>query len=412
METTYIPVIPTEDKIVFAGPGEACPSPCGDCSPGISNKWAREDHVHPCSNESTTDFSKIMEELESPLTMSINLENNKGGINEISTGSKGQSIVLTYDLPSPNIRRGIVSFIPPGDADVFINRHPSKKTTFPVGGLSVYVTDNYQDCERLCSLVKYTTEYYSYNWTEIGIDNVFRKKYNEIQGKDGINTIDRGADVGKQITSPISVYSNGFTQGKRNTSLTIDAGVTNCITLNAYTTIFNYEPINGVKQLYSKIKTFSGKAVTIEYVLATGNGVFHRISPELNDDSVWTIQETLVNLRLYINIKYVDGTPINPSDLQEVKIITSQYLNLETLSSAFLTTSVATPYSNSKEVAVYPYTFQAMWIDTNTNELKISIVPRTDSSFKLYYEGRFDSHPLQFRESLVKILFFGDKPEI
>ena len=72
METTYIPVIPTEDKIVFAGPGEACPPPCGVCSAGISNKWAREDHVHPCSNESTTDFSKIMEELESPLTMSIN----------------------------------------------------------------------------------------------------------------------------------------------------------------------------------------------------------------------------------------------------------------------------------------------------------------------------------------------------
>ena len=411
METTYIPVIPTEGKIVLAGPGEACPPPCGSCSPGISNKWAREDHVHPCNNEST-DFSKVMEELENPLTMSINLENNKEGVNEISTGRSGQSIVLTYDLPSPNIRRGIVSFIPPVDADVCINRHPSKKTTFPVGGLSVYVTNNYQDCERLCSLVKYTTEYYAYNWTEFGIDNVFRKKYNEIQGRDGVNTIDRGADVGKQLTSPLSVYSNGFIQGKRNTSLTIDAGVTNCITLNAYTWAFPYGPVNGVLQLYSKIKTFSGKAVTIEYVLANSSGVFHRISPELSDDTVWTIQDSSVQLRVYVNLKYVDGTLINPSDLQEIKVISSNKLNLETLSSAFLTTSVATTYSNSQEVAVYPYTFQAMWIDTNTNELKISIVPRTNSSFKLYYDGLFGGHPLQFRESLVKILFFGDKPEI
>ena len=412
METTYIPVIPTESKIVFAGPGEACPPPCGDCSPGISNKWAREDHVHPCSNEPTTDFSKIMEELENPLTMSINLENNKEGINEISTGSKGQSIVLTYDLPSSNIRRGIVSFIPTGDADVFINRHPSKKTTFPVGGLSVYVTDNYQDCERLCSLVKYTTEYYAYNWTELGIDNVFRKKYNEIQGKDGINTIDRGADVGKQLTTPLSIYSDGFIQGRRNTSLTIDTGVTNCITLNGYTWAFGVGSVNGVLQLYSKIKTYSGKAVTIEYVLADSSGIFQKISPELSDDTVWTITDSLViPLRVYINLRYVDGTPINSSDLQEIKIIGNNRLNLETLSSAFLTTRAAL-FPNSEEVAVYPYTFQAMWIDTNTNELKISIVPRTDSSFKLYYEGRFESHPIQFRASLVKILFFGDKPEI
>lgn len=409
METTYIPVIPTEDKIVFAGPGEACPSPCGDCSPGISNKWAREDHVHPCSNEPTTDFSKIMEELENPLTMSINLENNKEGINQISVGSKGQSIVLTYDLPSPNIRRGIVSFIPTGDADVFINRHPSKKTTFPVGGLSVYVTDNYQDCERLCSLVKYTTEYYAYNWTEIGIDNVFRKKYNEIQGKDGINTIDRGADVGKQLTNPLFLYQ-GFTQGRRETSLSINTGVTNCITLSGYLQAFSdgYPP-SLLPQLYSEIKTLSGKAVTTEYVLATTSDVFQKKSPELNDDTVWTITDSLVTpVRIYINLRYVDGTSISPSDILEIKVIANNTLDLETHSSAFLTTGVVVPYWNSREIAVYPYTFQAMWIDTSTNELKISIVPRTNRSFFLYYK----KPDLQLRESLVKILFFGDKPEI
>jgi len=47
MATKYIPVIPTDDSYKFAFAATKNPQPNGEASPGDSECWAREDHVHP-----------------------------------------------------------------------------------------------------------------------------------------------------------------------------------------------------------------------------------------------------------------------------------------------------------------------------------------------------------------------------
>ena len=47
MATTYIPVISTEENYKLAFPATENPQPNGKATPGASECWAREDHVHP-----------------------------------------------------------------------------------------------------------------------------------------------------------------------------------------------------------------------------------------------------------------------------------------------------------------------------------------------------------------------------
>ena len=47
MATTYIPVIPAEEIYKLTFPATENPQPNGEAAPGVSECWAREDHVHP-----------------------------------------------------------------------------------------------------------------------------------------------------------------------------------------------------------------------------------------------------------------------------------------------------------------------------------------------------------------------------
>lgn len=378
---SYIPIIPVGDEYKLAFPGTMKPKPNGTANVGSSDKWAREDHIHPGS---TSMFDTVMNQVKNQNAAIIFLGRNKEGIGGIDGYNK--TAVLSFDVPK-KFREGVVVF---HTNNTQTAAPPAKRTFIDLAApsRSFFVNDNYEECRRLFSLMQYNNG--EAMWSELGDDNLFDKTYMEMGGQ-----IERGTED----------YESSFNLFSHNSGLT-----------NQYKRLSNGDNTYDEKyacsswhgdSIYNKIKFKAGNIFNNKKKLKFDLLLFSSSNPS-SSNYIGTItginENASINLPshgysstyyYYFNMYYEDGSnmDLNNSDIRIRLMYNIPDVNPMPLYSVLMDDSVISP-NNS-------FIFQSIWLEPETQELKIAVVCKNSLG-----------HKCDFKTQIATITFWGNERSV